>query len=70
MHEAGIERVRRREVSCVIKRMDPSPEEAEAIEVLSRAIVDGVLRGPIAAVMLLTSAEAKTSEDGGDACAS
>jgi hypothetical protein len=57
-------------VSYALKRTDPSPKDTEAIEGLSRAIVDGVLRGPIAAVTLSISAEAKTSEDGGDSCAS
>ncbi len=57
-------------MSYALKRTDPSPKDTEAIEGLSRAIVDGVLRGPIAAVTLSISAEAKTSEDGGDSCAS
>ena len=69
MQEAGIERVRRREVSWVLERVDPSPEDAEAIEGLSRAIVDGVLRGPIASVVP-PSTEAGPSEVGRDACES
>ena len=70
MQETQIGRVRRREVSRILKRVEPSPKNAEAIEGLSRAIVDGVLRGPIAAVKLLMGAEAKTPEGGGNACAS
>lgn len=68
MQEAGIERIRRREVAWVLKRMDPSPKDAEIIERLSRAIVDGVLRGPIASVFPPKS-QAEPSEDGGNACA-
>ena len=69
MQEAGIERIRRREVSRVLKLVGPSPKDAEAIEGLSRAIVDGVLRGPIVSVVP-PKAQAETSKDGGDACAS
>ena len=69
MQETGIERIRRREVSYALKRVNPSPEDAETIERLSRAIVDGILRGPIAAAVP-PSAKTKGSEGGRYACAS
>jgi hypothetical protein len=69
MHETGIEWIRRREVSCALKRLDPSPKDAEAIDGLSRAIVDEIVRGPIAAAVP-SGATAGGREGGEDACAS
>jgi glutamyl-tRNA reductase len=45
--EEVAERIRRHEVSRALKRMDLSSEEEEAVERLSRSLVDGLLRGPI-----------------------
>jgi glutamyl-tRNA reductase len=46
------EHIRRREVSRILKKMDLSPEEEEAIERLSHSLVAKLLPGPISEVMV------------------
>lgn len=48
--------IRRHELSRAMKRMDLSPEEAEAIERLSRSLVNKLLHGPIAELKALAEA--------------
>ena len=43
--------MRRYEAYRALKRMDLSCEEEEAVEQLSRSLVDGLLRGPISEAM-------------------
>jgi hypothetical protein len=45
------EQIRRREVTRILKTMNPSPEEQEAIERLSHLLVAKLLLGPISAIM-------------------
>ncbi len=43
----GAERIRRHELARALKGLDLSPEEAEAVERMSRALVNKLLHGPI-----------------------
>jgi len=45
------EQIRRREVSRVLRKVDLSPEEEEAVERMSRSLVGRLLHGPISRVM-------------------
>ena len=45
--DSSAEVIRRREVSRVLAAQDLSCEEAEAVESMSRSLVDGLLRGPV-----------------------
>jgi hypothetical protein len=45
------EQIRRQEVTRILKTMNPSPEEQEAIEHLSHLLVAKLLLGPISAIM-------------------
>ena len=45
------EQIRRREVARILKKMNLSPEEQEAIERLSHLLVAKLLLGPISAIM-------------------
>jgi hypothetical protein len=47
----SLEQIRCREVTRIIKKMDPSAEEAEAIERWSRLLVARLLLGPISEAM-------------------
>ena len=46
-----VERIRRHEVSRALKKVNVSPEEAEIIDLLSRALVGKLLDGPISEVL-------------------
>jgi hypothetical protein len=48
---SNAEIIRRREVSRIVAALDLSPEEAGAVELMSRSLVDGLLRGPISDAM-------------------
>lgn len=56
------ERIRRREVSRALEKMDLSLAEEEAIEQMSRSLVSVLLRGPIPRAM--SRAEIETSSFG------
>jgi glutamyl-tRNA reductase len=56
-----VERIRRHEVSRALKKVKLSPEEARAIELLSRSLVRKLLDGPISEVMVRAEAEIPTS---------
>jgi glutamyl-tRNA reductase len=43
----GAERIRRHELARALDRLDLSPEEAEAVERMSHALVNKLLHGPI-----------------------
>lgn len=45
------EQIRRREVSRILKKMDLSPEEEQAIERMSYFLVANLLLGPISKVV-------------------
>ena len=47
----SLEQIRRREVNRVLKKMNPSPEEEEAIERFSHMLVAKLLLGPISEAM-------------------
>ena len=47
----SVEQIRRREVTRILKKMNPSPEVQEDIERLSRLLVAELLLGPISAIM-------------------
>ena len=47
---ASADRVRARETERVLRKLDLSREQAEAVECLSRSLVDELVRGPIAKV--------------------
>src|SRR5918997_1385348 len=52
----GAERIRRHELSRVMGRMDLLPEEEEAVERMSRALVNKLLHGPIQELKALAEA--------------
>jgi glutamyl-tRNA reductase len=52
----GAEKIRRHELSRALKRMDLSPEEAEAIERMSHSLVNKLLHGPISELKALGEA--------------
>ena len=47
---ASADRVRARETERVLRKLDLSREQAEAVDCLSRSLVDELVRGPIAKV--------------------
>jgi glutamyl-tRNA reductase len=47
---ASAERVRARETERVLRKLDLSREQAEAVEHVSRSLVDELVHGPIAKV--------------------
>jgi Glutamyl-tRNAGlu reductase, dimerisation domain len=58
---ASADRVRARETERVLRKLDLSREQAEAVECLSRSLVEKLVRGPIAkvtAIMERTGASA------------
>jgi len=52
----GAERIRRHELSRALGRMDLSPEEEEAVERMSHALVNKLLHGPIQEIKALAEA--------------
>jgi glutamyl-tRNA reductase len=52
----GAERIRRHELSRALQRMDLSPEEAVAVERMSRSLVNKLLHGPISELKALAEA--------------
>jgi hypothetical protein len=55
--EDSIERIRRHEVSRVLKKVNVSPEEAGVIDLLSRSLVGKLLDGPISEVLARAEVE-------------
>jgi hypothetical protein len=53
----SVERIRRHEVSRALRMVDLSPEEEEAVELMSRSLVGRLLHGPISRVMARAEAE-------------
>ena len=53
----SVERIRRHEVSCALKKVNLSPEEEEVIDLFSRSLVGRLLHGPISEVMERAEAE-------------
>jgi glutamyl-tRNA reductase len=70
MEKKRAEQIRRREVACTLKGMELSSKEEEAVERLSRSLVNELLRGPLAVAAALISASVETSEARRDVCAS
>ncbi len=52
----GAEQIRRHELSRALKRMDLSPEEAEAVERMSHSLMNKLLHGPISELKALAEA--------------
>jgi glutamyl-tRNA reductase len=52
----GAERIRRHELARALQRMDLSPEEAGAVERMSRSLVNKLLHGPISELKALAEA--------------
>ena len=52
----GAEQIRRHELSRALKRMDLSPEEAEAVERMSYSLMNKLLHGPISELKALAEA--------------
>jgi glutamyl-tRNA reductase len=50
MSRASVESIRARETERVLRKFDLAPEQAEAVERVSRSLVDNLLHGPIAKV--------------------
>ena len=59
----GAERIRRHEVARALKGLDLSPEEAEAIEKMSHALVNKLLHGPIQELKTLSEAGTPLESD-------
>lgn len=53
----SFERIRRQEVSRVLNKVNPSPEDQEEIDLLSRSLVGKLLDGPISEVMARAEVE-------------
>jgi hypothetical protein len=53
----SVERIRRHEVSRALKKVNLSPEEASATDLLSRSLVGKLLDGPISEVLARAEAE-------------
>lgn len=47
----SVERIRRHEVSRALKKVNPSPEDQEVIDLFSRSLVGRLLHGPISEVL-------------------
>lgn len=58
--EVSAEQIRRREVTRILRKMNPSPEAEEVIERLSHLLVAKLLLGPISEAM--THAEIRASQ--------
>ena len=52
----GAEQIRRHELSRALKKMDLSPEEAEAVERMSHSLMNKLLHGPISELKALAEA--------------
>ena len=59
----GAERIRRHELARALKGLDLSPEEAEAVEKMSRALVNKLLHGPIQELKTLAEAGTPLKSD-------
>ncbi|MDQ4004307.1 MAG: glutamyl-tRNA reductase [Actinomycetota bacterium] len=59
----GAERIRRHELARALKGLDLSPEEAEAVEKMSRALVNKLLHGPIQELKTLAEAGTPLESD-------
>jgi glutamyl-tRNA reductase len=59
----GAERIRRHEVARALKGLDLSPEEAEAVEKMSHALVNKLLHGPIQELKTLSEAGTPLESD-------
>lgn len=53
----SVERIRRHEVSRALKKVNLPPEEARAIDLLSRSLVGKLINGPISEIMARAEAE-------------
>jgi Glutamyl-tRNAGlu reductase, dimerisation domain len=51
---ASADRLRARETARVLRKLDLSREQAEAVERLSRSLVDELVRGPIAKITAIS----------------
>jgi glutamyl-tRNA reductase len=58
----SVERIRRHEVSRVLRMVDLSPEEEEAVELMSRSLVGRLLHGPISRVMARAEVEFSSAD--------
>ena len=58
----GAERIRRHELARTLDRLDLSPEEAEAVERMSHALINKLLHGPIKDLKALAEASAPLLE--------
>ncbi len=58
------EQIRRREVARILKKMNPTPEEEEAIERLSHLLVAGLPLGPISEAMTRAGSAPTGDADG------
>jgi glutamyl-tRNA reductase len=58
----SLEQIRRREVDRILKKMNPAPEEEEAIERFSHLLVARLLLGPISEAMACV--EIRASQQG------
>ena len=59
----GAERIRRHELARALKGLDLSPEEAEAVEKMSHALVNKLLHGPIQELKTLAEAGTPLESD-------
>jgi glutamyl-tRNA reductase len=58
----SVERIRRHEVSRALRMVDLSPEEEEAVELMSRSLVGRLLHGPISRVMARAEVEISSAD--------
>jgi glutamyl-tRNA reductase len=59
-----VERVRAREAERVLRKLGLSGERAEAVERLSRSLVDGLTNGPIARITTFVEGTSRSTTDG------
>ena len=58
---ASAERVRARETERLLRKLDLSPEQADAVEHVSRSLVEKLVHGPIAKVAAITERMSETA---------
>jgi glutamyl-tRNA reductase len=61
---ASVESVRARETERVLRKLDLAPEQAEAIERVSRSLVDELVHGPIAKVTAIINSTGESTAGG------
>ena len=60
----SVESIRAREIRHLLNKLSLSPEQKEAIENLSRSLVEELVRGPIAKIVILDPTSLEEADAG------